>query len=384
MDFTFYSAGEIIFGSGKIADIGNLAARYGTKAMICYRGTSMVDNGILDRINSTLSQSTVDSFSLDFSSQEPTVEDIDNGVEISRKKKPHVIIGIGGGSTIDTAKAISGLTTNPGSVLDYLEGVGKGLQIQKPSIPYIAIPTTAGTGAEVTKNAVISSRDRKFKKSIRSPWLIPDIALLDPELTLSLPKQITAETGMDALTQLVESYISAKAQPMPSALAIYGIRLAGQFLERAVTNGSDLQAREGMMLASLLSGLALANSGLGAAHGIAAALGAIVNVPHGRACAMLLPKVLRVNHTQCQNKYAEISDALHLGDNLSIEDKAKNVIQYIEDLCDKIDIPKRCSIKHVDEDLVNELVMASQGSSMKGNPILLTDAQIRDIITSIL
>ena len=121
---------------------------------------------------------------------------IDNGVEISRQKKPHVIIGIGGGSTIDTAKAISGLTTNPGSVIDYLEGVGKGLHIQKPSVPYIAIPTTAGTGAEVTKNAVISSRNLKFKKSIRSPWLIPDIALLDPELTLDLPKNITAETSV--------------------------------------------------------------------------------------------------------------------------------------------------------------------------------------------
>ena len=154
------------------------------------------------------------------------MSEVDKGAEFARGEKPNSIIGIGGGSTIDLAKAISGLATNSGSVKDYLEGVGKGWQIEIESVPYIAVPTTAGTGSEVTKNAVISSDGREYKKSIRSPHLIPNIALLDPELTVSVPENITAETGMDALTQLIESYVSAKKQPIPQALSIYGIKLA--------------------------------------------------------------------------------------------------------------------------------------------------------------
>ena len=385
MDFTFYSAGEIIFGCGKIDDIGKVASRFGRKAMICLRGSSVERHGILDRVRLSLSRSGVDCFVERFPSGEPVVSDIDQGALAAREKQPNAIIGVGGGSTIDTAKAISAMATHDGSVADYLEGVGRGWTLSKPTLPYIAVPTTAGTGAEVTKNAVIASREGKYKKSLRSAFLLPDVALLDPELSLTVPPDITAETGMDALTQLIESYVSVKAQPIPGALAIYGIKLCGQYLERAVRHGADdKEAREGMMLASLLSGLALANSGLGAAHGIAAALGALADVPHGRACAVLLPGVMRLNLPHVTKQFAEIGRRLGLKDRQNERLSAEETVEYVELLCRKIAIPPRLELKGQYDQLIPHLVAGSQGSSMEGNPVVLSQEQIESVIRSIL
>jgi len=312
------------------------------------------------------------------------VEEVDLGAEQARNEKPDVIIGVGGGSAIDTAKAISGLVTNPGSVADYLEGVGRGRQITNPSVPYIAVPTTAGTGAEVTKNAVISSKEQKFKKSVRSSHLIPNVALLDPELTITLPAKMTAETGMDALTQLIESYVSSKAQPIPEALAIYGIRMAGKYLARAVQDGQDIEAREGMLLASLLSGIALANSGLGAAHGIAAALGAVAQIPHGRACAMLLPKVMRLNFPACEQKFADIGEALGARASMTKTEKAEEAVRIVERLCRAIGIPPKFAGTELSESMIPAIVAGSRGSSMQGNPIVLSDEQIEGIVRELI
>jgi alcohol dehydrogenase class IV len=383
MDFTFYSAGEIIFGKNKLACVGRLAQRFGKRAMLCVRGNSMEEQGILAAACDSLDKQKIDYFIFSLPDGEPVLADIDSGTERARKENPDMIIGLGGGSTVDTAKAISGLATNPGCVEDYLEGVGKGKSIEKPSLPNIAVPTTSGTGAEVTKNAVISSREKKYKKSIRSPFLIPDIALLDPLVTLSVPPQITAETGMDALTQLIESYISKKAQPIPRALAIYGIRIAGRFLKRAVCDGSDQEAREGMMLASLMSGLALANSGLGAAHGIAAALGAVAQIPHGRACAVLLPLVLLVNKPACSVALTEIGQAFGLESDKNREITAQSCIDFVAALCIEIGIPQKLEPGEIDEKSIPQLVSASRGSSMKGNPVDLDDRQIEDILRRI-
>jgi alcohol dehydrogenase class IV len=384
MDFTFYSPDEIIFGCGKIDDIGKVASRFGRKAMICLRGSSIEKHGILEKVRLSLSQAGVDCFVERFPSGEPIVSDIDQGARLAREKQPDLIIGVGGGSTIDTAKAISGMATHDGSVVDYLEGVGRGWTLSKPTLPFIAVPTTAGTGAEVTKNAVIASREGKYKKSIRSALLVPDVALLDPELSLTVPADITAETGMDALTQLIESYVSIKAQPIPTALALYGIELCGKYLQRACRNGGDKEAREGMMLASLLSGLALANSGLGAAHGIAAALGAIAEVPHGRACAMLLPGVMRLNLPHVTKQFAEIGRRLGLKDRQNERLLAEEMVEYVEALCQKIGIPTRLGAKGQFDHLIPQLVAGSQGSSMKGNPVVLSEEQIESVIKSIL
>lgn len=381
MDFTFYTAGEIIFGPGKLKQIGELALRFGKNAMIVTRGDALFANGTMDHLKAALKEAGVRYFQFNPPAGEPTVSDVDKGADIARRETPDVIIGIGGGSSIDLGKAISGLATNPGSVQDYLEGVGKELQIENQSVPYIAVPTTAGTGSEVTKNAVISSDGPGFKKSIRSPFLIPNVALLDPELTMSLPANVTAETGMDALTQLIEAYVSSKKQPIPRALCLQGIKLAGAHLRRAVEMPLDLEAREAMHLASLLSGMALANSGLGAAHGIAAALGALAGVPHGRACAILLPHVMRENLASCIKDYCDIADALNVGAGLPPEKKAQMAVESVAYLAEDIQIPKTLSI---DKSLLPELIKASQGSSMKGNPVVLSDEQIGAILEKII
>jgi len=296
MNFSFYSAGEIIFGRGELNRVGEITKKFGHKALIVLRGQAIRRTGIYDRLIAQLKSKSVEYVVYDGPSAEPEVSDVDEGVNFARDEHVQVVVAIGGGSTIDTGKAISALLTNEGSVADYLEGVGHGWTISQPTLPLIAIPTTAGTGAEVTKNAVISSRERQFKKSMRSHLMIPNVALLDPELTVSLPAKQTAECGMDALTQLIESYVSKKSQPIPDALAIYGIRLAGRYLERAS------QKRRGRcklvracywQVCSVVS--LLANSGLGAAHGIAAALGAVCGVPHGLACAIMLPAVMKTN-----------------------------------------------------------------------------------------
>jgi alcohol dehydrogenase class IV len=381
MDFTFH-CGEIIFGRGKIEQTGQLARRFGRKAMICTRGTEMAHHGFLGRLCDSLKKENIDFDVFNLPANEPMVEEIDLGAARARAQKPDVIIALGGGSTLDTGKAIAGLAVNPGGISDYLEGVGRDLTLTIPALPFIAIPTTAGTGTEVTKNAVITKK-HEFKKSIRSPYLLPKIAVLDPDLTVSVPSFITAETGMDALTQLIESYISIKAQPIPQALAVHGIHLVGKHLCGAVENGADMEAREGMMLASLLSGLALANSGLGAAHGIAAALGAVCDIPHGRACAMLLPHVMKINLPACTDAYLKIAPAFC--ESCTLDAKApEHFIEKVECLSKRIGIPPVFFPDEVDEKQIPELIEKSRGSSMSGNPIRLTDSQIADILRKLL
>lgn len=383
MNFSFYSAGEIIFGRGELNRVGEITKKFGHKALIVLRGQAIRRTGIYDRLIAQLKSKSVEYVVYDGPSAEPEVSDVDEGVNFARDEHVQVVVAIGGGSTIDTGKAISALLTNEGSVADYLEGVGHGWTISQPTLPLIAIPTTAGTGAEVTKNAVISSRERQFKKSMRSHLMIPNVALLDPELTVSLPAKQTAECGMDALTQLIESYVSKKSQPIPDALAIYGIRLAGRYLERAVKNGGDMQARESMLLASLLSGLALANSGLGAAHGIAAALGAVCGVPHGMACAIMLPAVMKTNMDTNVHKFADIGEALkdqHIQDAV---EAAEAGIHLVNNLSKRIGIPEKLTQYEITWGNLPALVNASQGSSMKGNPKELSATKIEELITSI-
>jgi alcohol dehydrogenase class IV len=227
---------------------------------------------------------------------EPTAALADQGARLALAAGCEAVVGLGGGSVLDAAKAIASLMTNGGEALDYLELVGRGRTIESPSAPLLAIPTTAGTGSEVTRNAVLSVPEKRVKVSMRSPLMLPAIALVDPELTLSLPLELTASTGLDALTQLIEAYITPRATPMTDAWALEGIARSAGALAPALRNGTNLEARENLALASLLGGFALANAGLGAVHGIAAPLGGLRPVPHGVACALLLPHVLELNY----------------------------------------------------------------------------------------
>ena len=281
-------------------------------------------------------------------------------------------MGLGGGSAIDTAKAVAGLITNGGPVTDYLEGVGKGRVIEKPTIPFIAVPVTAGTGAEATKNAVISSLKYGYKKSFRDDRLMARVALVDPLLTLNVSKKQTAYSGMDAITQLIESYVSKKSNPVTDALAERGLKAAAVSIKKAYDDGQDISAREGMCFASLLSGICLANSGLGAAHGFAAGLGSIIGIPHGLACAVLLPYVMKANLLSSLEKYAILGRIMTQSDEPNDEAAALMGVEFIQSINDYMGIPRDFKDMNITAEQKVKIAEASFGSSMSGNPLEVT------------
>ena len=278
INYDFLSPSQIVFGRGRRCEVGGLAAELGDRAFIINGSRTLNRTGELNQLMQRLNESGVTSSVVTTISHEPEVDDVDSAVAelIKFGIKPNdLIIGFGGGSAIDLAKAVAALATNRhgASVVDFLEGVGRGLKIEYEPLPLLAIPTTAGTGTEATKNAVISCYEPLFKKSLRSNRLVPNVVLIDPELGTTVPRSTTAASGMDAITQLIESYISRRAKPIPQALCLAGLKLAIPAIKPACEDGSNIDAREQLAHASLLSGMALANSGLGMAHGVAAALG---------------------------------------------------------------------------------------------------------------
>src|SRR5437867_10940748 len=256
--FEFATATRIVFGAGALREVGPIAKGFGHRALIV-TGRSA---GRASALNRLLGEQGIARWTLAIAAA-PKIEDIERGVQLARGEGCDVVIGFGGGSAIDAAKAVAALTTNEGDVLDYLEVIGRAMPLTSPPLPVIAVPTTAGTGAEVTRNAVLASPEHRVKVSLRSPLMLPKVALVDPELTYELPAGLTASTGLDALTQLIEPYVSCKANPLTDAICIEGIRRVARSLRRAFDDGAR-SAREDMALASLFGGLALANAGLGA------------------------------------------------------------------------------------------------------------------------
>ncbi|MGC4049854.1 MAG: iron-containing alcohol dehydrogenase [Paludibaculum sp.] len=289
LQFDLRVPAKVVFGWGKRAGIADVVKPLGRRAWLLSGSRTLDSAGIPDQIVKALTEQGIACQRVSCASREPETRDVDEAVAAIR---PHLqsgdcLVGIGGGSTIDLAKAVSGLVTQTAAapVQDYLEGVGRGLKLVEPPIPLIAVPTTAGTGTEATKNAVISSYEPPFKKSLRDDRLVPAAVLIDPELTVSNPERVTAHSGMDAITQLIESFLTKKATPITKALCLEGLKAALPALETAVKEPTNRAAREAMSYAAWLSGVTLANSGLGLAHGVAAALGVHCRVPHGLACA---------------------------------------------------------------------------------------------------
>jgi len=280
MNFEFATSGRIIFGAGTVAQAGPAAAHMGARALVAVGAPDEVTAVLFD----TLAQHNV-AVTRFVVSDEPTIQTIAAGVSLARQAGCQLVIGLGGGSAIDTGKAIAALLTNGGEPLDYLEVIGRGRPLTQPSAPMIAIPTTAGTGAEVTRNAVLASPKHRVKASLRSPHMLPDLAIVDPELTYAMPPDVTTSTGLDALTQVLEPFVSNKANPVTDALCREGLARGARSLRRAVRNGRDTAAREDMALTSLFGGLALANAKLGAVHGFAGVLGGMYHAPHGIICA---------------------------------------------------------------------------------------------------
>jgi alcohol dehydrogenase class IV len=380
MRFEFATANRIIFGSGTLSQVGHLASELGERALVL-SGFAGEQNRVLQNL---LADHNIVS-ELYYVSKEPTVKTVQQAMKTAQDISSDLIIGFGGGSAIDTGKAIAALMTNEGDIYNYLEVIGHGKPIIQPPLPYIAIPTTAGTGAEVTRNAVIGSPDHKVKVSLRSPLMLPKISLIDPELTYSLPREITAGTGMDAVTQVLEPYVSKMSNPMTDAFCREGLRLASRSLERAYLDGSDRIARQEMSLVSLFGGLALANAKLGAVHGFASPLGGMFDAPHGAVCARLLPVVMAVNVRALQSRGKELN-ALDRYDEVGCyltgdaNATADDGVEWVHALSEKLDIPPLAAYGVRNEDIPNIIAETARASSMRGNPIELTHAELSEIM----
>ncbi len=380
---------QVIFGWGRRSEVGQRAAALGRRVYIVCGSRSLRSAGILDQIETSLRGAGLAVFDLGTISREPEVEDVDAMVSglrgLGGGQPGDLIFAIGGGAALDLGKAVSALATNAHSdtVRDYLEGVGRGLQITERPLPLIAMPTTSGTGSEATKNAVISSRTEKFKKSLRSDWMIPAVALIDPELSVTCPRNTTAWSGMDAITQLIESLITPKSTPITRALCWEGLRSAIPWLKQACDEPDCRPAREAMSHAAFLSGVTLANAGLGMAHGVAAALGVHCQVPHGLACATLLPTALRVNRSHCEAALAEMATLFDTRTWPTPSAAAEFTIKSITQLSRDLGVPERLRDLGVQQDQLAELVPASRGNSMNGNPRTLIDAELRDILETL-
>jgi alcohol dehydrogenase class IV len=316
---------------------------------------------------------------------EPTTVTVREAAMYAMKARCDLVIGFGGGSALDAGKAAAALLTNDGDPEDFLEVIGKGKKLTQPSAPYIAIPTTAGTGSEVTRNAVLASPERRVKVSMRSQLMLPRLALIDPELTYGLPREITATTGLDALTQLIEPYTSNRANPITDALCHDGMRRVARSLARAFRNGDDCAAREDMALASLFGGLALANAGLGIVHGMAGPIGGKFSAPHGAICARLLPYAMEANIIALHKRLPK-SEALRRYDEIarnltgSGTAKASDGVEWVTELSGSMGIRSLASYGMSREDFPELVETADRASSTKGNPVQLTTDEMLQIL----
>lgn len=380
MEFEFSTAERVIFGEGKVSNIGSLASQFGDRALLVCGSHPEKVVKVVDLLKRANVQTVV--FPV---SHEPSLELVREGSEQVKMSKCKLVIAYGGGSVIDAGKAIAIFATNKGDVLDYLEVIGKGHAITRPALPMIAIPTTAGTGAEVTKNAVLGAPEFKLKVSVRSNFLTPRIALIDPELTYSMPPSVTASTGMDALTQLIEPFVSLKSNPLTDSLCREGINRVAGSLMRAYDDDGDVIARRDMCLASLFSGMALANAKLGAVHGIASVIGGMVAAPHGEICARLLPYVMQANINALESlddplevitRYREVAQRLIGKPQVNPLDGVEWALNH--NLYFGIRFLSQFGITRTDIALIAKKSM--QASSTQGNPVKLTEAQISSIL----
>jgi alcohol dehydrogenase class IV len=380
MQFEFATAGRILFGPGKVREVPAAVKGFGSRVLLVRGRTGERSVGLVRELGGCVE------FAVE---GEPTVELARRGAEVARTGRCDVVIGFGGGSAIDAGKAIAALAGNPGDVLEYLEVVGQGKPLPKPSLPYIAIPTTAGTGSEVTRNAVLGSPEHKVKASLRSPSMLPALAVVDPELTLHLPPETTASTGLDALTQLIEPLVSVRANPVTELFCREGMKHVRQSLVRAYEEGGDIDARTGMSLASLFGGLALANSGLGVVHGFAAPIGGMFPAPHGAVCAALLPWGMEANILALRDRDPEGKALMRYREAAALltgnEDaQALDGVECIREVVRRFNIPRLRAHGITDSDIPALVERAAKASSMKANPIVLTTRELTAVLQSAL
>ena len=381
MRFEFATSNRILFGPGTLSEVPALAATLGQRAFLFTNSMERcapLKEGLL-----ALGLS-VEVFLV---KKEPNLDSILLATRNMQEFNCQLVIGFGGGSALDTGKAAAAIMTNPGDPLDYLEVVGAGRPLQNPSAAFIAIPTTAGTGSEVTRNAVITLPEKRLKVSLRSPFMLPRFALVDPQLTYSLPPFVTATTGLDALTQLIEPIVCISPTPLTDAICRDGIVRVARSLRKAFENGLDASAREDMALASLFGGMALANARLGAVHGMANPVGGFSHAPHGAVCARLLPLVMQANLKALRTRlpaspaiarYTEVARLLTGDETATAEAGA----EWVRELCSALDIRPLKEYELNPDDLGAVVEQSQKANSMKGNPVNLTDAELFSILQS--
>lgn len=381
LHFEFATPGRIIFGAGSIREAGPIAAGLGRRACVVTGGTVERADPLIEELD----RAGVSHIILQVRG-EPTTDFTIHLVEEARQGECDLVIGIGGGSVLDAGKVIAALLTNSWDLMKYLEVIGEGKKIDRVPAPCIAIPTTAGTGAEVTRNGVLLSPRHRVKVSMRSPLMIPRVALVDPLLTISMPATVTASTGLDAFTQLLEPYVSRQANPLTDGICREGLRRAARSLQRVYDDGTNIEARTDMSLASLFGGLALANAGLGAAHGFAGPLGGMFRAPHGIICARLLPFVMEANIRALQVRDPS-SPALSRYRKAAVivtgREKAtpSDGVTWVRELCDRMGIPPLSQFGIRPEDVAEVVEKAKNSSSMKGNPVELSQEELVEILS---
>jgi alcohol dehydrogenase class IV len=380
--FEFATAQQILFGCGKIGELPALAARHAMRRTMVVTGSSLARvQAVVDLL--TNAGVEVVHFAV---ATEPSIPLLRQGVAKARDAGCDGVVAIGGGSVIDTGKAIAALMRNPADLFEYLEVIGRGRPLTDRSAPCIAVPTTSGTGAEVTRNAVLFSPEHAVKVSLRSPTMLPVAAIVDPGLTRNMPPKTTAWSGMDALTQLIEPYTSTRANPLTDAICLEAILRAARALPQAFHDGDDMAARTAMSLASLFGGMALANAGLGVVHGFAAPLGGMFTAPHGAICAAMLPHGMAANIAHLKANHGPQSDRTLLryrtiARSLTSSETAQpgDAVAFIHQLSRELQIPSLASFGMSAGEADEVVEKAARASSMKANPVVLSSDELKEI-----
>jgi alcohol dehydrogenase class IV len=380
LGFEFATATRIVFGAGRLAEAPEAVRALGGHRVLLVTGR---DPARAQPLREGLERLGLPTLPFPVHG-EPTVELAREGTARAVAAGCDAVVAFGGGSALDAGKAIAALAANGGDPLDYLEVVGRGQPLTRPSLPLVAIPTTAGTGSEVTRNAVLGSREEKVKASLRSPLMLPRVALVDPDLLTGAPAAVIASSGLDALSQLVEPFLSARANPLTDTLAREGMRRSARSLRRAVLESLDAAAREDLALASLFGGLCLANSGLGAVHGFAAPMGGMFQAPHGAVCAALLAASLEVNLRALRARAPQHPSLSRFQEVASLltgraEARAEDAIAWVKELCQALSVPGLCRYGLTEAEVPRLVEKARVASSMKANPLVLTDEELTEI-----
>ena len=375
--FELAAPGRIVVGAGVVAQAGSTLAALGAKRILLVTGRSARH---VDRLQASVKLPVV-TYAIP---GEPTLAMVNEGRDLARRERCDAVIALGGGSAVDAGKAIAALAGNDGELLDYMEIVGQAKPLPRPGLPCIAIPTTAGTGAEVTKNAVLASPEARVKASLRSPHLLPVLALVDPDLLDGIPKPILAQTGLDALSHLVESFVTIRANAFTLGLGREGMVRLARSLRPAFEQGLDAERREDLAIASLFGGLCLANSGLGAVHGFAAPLGGMWHAPHGAVCAGLLPPVMAANARALAERSPESPSLARYRELDRLLAGGQNAARWTADLTQALAIPKLATFGVQTHEVPLLVERAKAASSMRGNPIALLDEELTGIARSAL